>query len=38
MTEMSTELKEQHIDMAFRTAVKEVLVEDGHAVRVVLEK
>ena len=36
MTEMSTELKE-HIDMAFRTAVKEVLVEDGHAVGVVLE-
>ena len=33
---MSTELKE-HIDMAFRTAVKEVLVEDGHAVREVLE-
>ena len=36
MTEMSTELKE-HIDMAFRTAVKEVLVEDGHAVGVVLK-
>ena len=33
MTEMSMELKE-HIDMAFRTAVKEVLVEDGHAVGV----
>lgn len=36
MTEMSTKLKE-HIDMLFKTAVKEVLVEDKHAKGVILE-
>lgn len=36
MTEMSTKLKE-HIDMLFKTAVKEVLVEDNHAKGVILE-
>lgn len=36
MTEMSTELKE-NIDIAFRTTVKEVLVEDGHAKGVILD-
>ena len=36
MTEMSTKLKE-HIDMLFKTAVKEVLVEDNRAKGVILE-
>ena len=36
MTEMSNELK-QHVDVAFRTSVKEVVVEDGHATGIVLE-
>ena len=36
MTEMSTKLKE-HIDMLFKTAVKEVLVENDHATGVILE-
>lgn len=36
MTEMSTELKE-HIDMLFKTAVKEVIVEDNHATGIILE-
>lgn len=36
MTEMSTKLKE-HIDMLFKTAVKEVLVEDNCAKGVILE-
>lgn len=36
MTEMSTKLKE-HIDMLFKKAVKEVLVEDNHAKGVILE-
>ena len=36
MTEMSTKLKE-HIDMLFKTAVKEVLVEDNRAEGVILE-
>lgn len=36
MTEMSNELK-QHIDIAFKTVVKEVVVEDNHARGVVLE-
>lgn len=36
MTEMSNELK-QHIDIAFKTVVKEIVVEDNHAIGVVLE-
>src|SRR5699024_7084675 len=36
MTEMSNELK-QHIDMAFKTAVKDILVEDHHVKGIVLE-
>ena len=36
MTEMSTKLKE-HIDMLFKTTVKEVLVENDHATGVILE-
>lgn len=36
MTEMSTKLKE-HIDMLFKIAVKEVLVEDNRAKGVILE-
>ena len=36
MTEMSTKLKE-HIDMLFKIAVKEVLVEDNRAEGVILE-
>ena len=36
MTEMSTKLK-GHIDMLFKTAVKEVLVEDNRAKGVILE-
>lgn len=36
MTEMSTKLKE-HIDMLFKTAVKEILVEDNRAKGVILE-
>ena len=36
MTEMSNELK-QHIDILFKTAVKEVVVNNNHATGVVLE-
>ena len=36
MTEMSNELKE-HIDIAFKTAVKDIIVEDRHVKGIILE-
>lgn len=36
MTEMSNELK-QHMDLQFKTAVKDIIVEDHHAKGIVLE-
>ncbi len=36
MTEMSNELK-QHMDLQFKTSVKDILVEDHHATGIVLE-
>ena len=36
MTEMSNELK-QHMDLQFKTAVQDILVEDHHATGIVLE-
>ena len=36
MTEMSNELK-QHMDLQFKTAVQDIIVEDHHATGIVLE-